>query len=173
MVVRTKMVQGSSQLADKDKKNGASEVEIYTPPNKLMEAIGKGSGPTLREMQQEAERRLSATVAGFENVLRETITRMNLILQSDEDAKSKHTKLFAEAHDVKGQASTFGYPLVSQVAHSICTAISDVPKKLSDQPDLLELHVNALSWAFANQHDDAKMVEKDALIKSLHDALTK
>lgn len=172
-MVRLKMVRGSSKLADNDTKNGASNVEIYTPPNKLMEAIGNGSGPALREMQQEAERRLSATVAGFEDVLHETIARMKLILQSDGDAKSKHTKLFAEAHDIKGQASTFGYPLVSQVAQSICTAISDVPKKLSDQPDLLELHVNAISWAFANQHDDTKMVEKDALINSLHDALSK
>lgn len=36
-------------------------------------------------------------------------------------------RLFTISHDMKGQAATFGYPLVSELGHRLCRLIEDNP----------------------------------------------
>lgn len=152
-------------------KGSAPPLEMYFPPNKLAAAIGEGSGPSLRDMEENAAKRLERSKKDYDIVLRDTIDRMKGLNKSDVGKIELHNSLFIEAHDIKGQASLFGFPLVSEIAACICLAIRDVPKKLEDQPELLDLHINALEWAFINQNSDELNVEKSMLVKSLHEAL--
>lgn len=146
-------------------------VEIYTPPNKLAEAIGEGSGPSLREMQQDAERRLRLNGAKYRETLKTSIEEMKGHLESGNPGADVREAIFALAHDIKGQAPLFDYDLVAEVAVCICTAIRDVPQKLQARPDLLVLHVHSMAWAFDHIDDPTKEMEKAALVQSLHDAL--
>lgn len=160
-------------MADKSKPKGSGVAEFYYPPNNLAKAIGTGSGPSLRAMEKEAARRLHASQGDYQTILQTTIQRMKGVLGSEETLEEQHRLLFVDAHDIKGQASLLGYPTVGEVAVCICVAIKDVPEKLQVQPDLLALHINALEWAFLNEHNDDRKAEKSALAQSLRDALYK
>lgn len=157
-------------MSENDKKSQAP-VEIYTPPNKLAEAIGKGSGPSLREMQQDAERRLRLNGSKYREILKASIEEMKAHIASDASGVDVREAIFALAHDIKGQAPLFDFHLVAEVAVCICTAIRDVPEKLQQRPDLLALHVHSMAWAFEHIDDTSKDAEKAALVTSLHEAL--
>lgn len=48
--------------------------------------------------------------------------------------------IFAAAHDMKGQGSTFGYPLVTRIADSLCKYLTGTTKS----PDVVGAHIDAL-----------------------------
>jgi len=155
-----------------DKKNSAP-AELYYPPNHLAKAIGIGGGPSLREMEEAAGLRLSASRGEYKEVLQKTLARMKEVLASEREAVEQQREVFADAHDIKGQAPMLGYPLVGEIAVCTCSAIKDMPEKLNEHPDLLQLHVNAMRWAFLNEHDEGKKAEKSVLVQSLQDALAR
>lgn len=159
-------------MADKkDDAKGEAPADLYYPPNRLVRAIGIGDGPSLREMEEAAEQRLKISKAIYKTILRDTISRMKKVMLSNLDPGEQQQAIFVDAHDIKGQATVLGYPLAGEIAASICAAIKEVPAKLREHPDLLNLHVNALDWAFANQHNEKRATEKSVLLKSLKDAL--
>lgn len=158
---------------DSNDKKPAAAAEFYYPPNHLAKAIGTGSGPSLREMEAAANQKLKASQGAYKVVLQNTIARMKDVLATSKDAAEQQDAIFADAHDIKGQAPLFGFPLVGEIAVSTCMAIKEVPKKLEENPDLLSLHVNAMWWAFMNEHDEGKKAERSALVLSLRDALAR
>ena len=52
--------------------------------------------------------------------------------------------LFRAAHDIKGQAATFGYPLVAPVADSLCRLIEHTPDVAHLPSRLIDQHVDAV-----------------------------
>ena len=56
-----------------------------------------------------------------------------------------HDALFRAAHDIKGEAATFGYPEVAGVADSLCRLLEHTPE-IGAHPDraLVDQHVDAV-----------------------------
>ena len=52
--------------------------------------------------------------------------------------------LFLAAHDIKGQAATFGFPLVAPVADSLCRLIEHTPEMARMPLALIDQHVDAI-----------------------------
>jgi len=52
--------------------------------------------------------------------------------------------LFRAAHDIKGQAATFGYPAVASAAESLCRIIEHAPEPHRIPSALIEQHVDAV-----------------------------
>jgi chemotaxis protein histidine kinase CheA len=123
--------------------------EVILPPNKLKKAVQKVKpeakvdfDPVARAeaalaeladdftqwMDQECERLDTARVA----------MRANGINQGTRDA------LFLAAHDIKGQAATFGFPLVMPVADSLCRLIEHTPDMKRIPLGLVDQHVDAV-----------------------------
>jgi chemotaxis protein histidine kinase CheA len=123
--------------------------EVILPPNKLKKAVQKVKpeakvdfDPVARAeaalaeladdfsawMDQECQRLDTARVA----------IRANGINQGTRDA------LFLAAHDIKGQATTFGVPLVRPVADSLCRLIEHTPDMKRIPLGLVDQHVDAV-----------------------------
>lgn len=164
------LAQGTKMANSSDGK-GKAEAEMYFPPNNLAKAIGKGRGPSIRQMEQDAERRQKILAREYPKQLTASIKRMQDMVASGTNVVDKMEKIFVEAHDIKGQAGAFDYNLVSDIAICICSSIREAADILTEREDLLALHVNALEWAFAHEHDDSMAVEKSVLAQSLKDAL--
>lgn len=65
--------------------------------------------------------------------------------------------LFQAAHDIKGQAATFGYPAVGFVAESLCKLIDLSPEASRIPMRLIEQHVDAVRAIFREYaRSDAK-----------------
>jgi chemotaxis protein histidine kinase CheA len=53
-------------------------------------------------------------------------------------------ELYRASHDLKGQASTFDFPLVARVASSLCKLTDDVTNALELPLALINAHVDAI-----------------------------
>ncbi len=52
--------------------------------------------------------------------------------------------LLRAAHDMKGQAATFNYPLIARVAGSLSKLIGELPRRRDLPLGLVDAHVNAI-----------------------------
>ncbi|MBI3434567.1 MAG: Hpt domain-containing protein [Proteobacteria bacterium] len=57
---------------------------------------------------------------------------------------STHETLFHAAHDIKGEAATFGYPMVAIAAESLCRLIEHTPDMRRIPTPLVDQHVDAM-----------------------------
>jgi len=55
-----------------------------------------------------------------------------------------HAELFRAAHDIKGEAATFGYPAVVGAADSLCRLLEHTPNTSRIPLTLVEQHVDAV-----------------------------
>jgi len=53
-------------------------------------------------------------------------------------------EFFRAAHDIKGQAATFGYPLAAEVADSLCRLVEHAPDQQCVPPALIDQHVDGV-----------------------------
>src|SRR6185437_12721364 len=60
-------------------------------------------------------------------------------------------ELFRAAHDIKGDATTFGFPIAAAAADSLCRIIEHSPDITKVPPDLIGHHVNAIH-AIVREH---------------------
>jgi hypothetical protein len=58
--------------------------------------------------------------------------------QRDED------RIYRIAHDFKGHAGSYGYPLVSIIAASLCSLIKGGGLKIANTHDVIDRHINAI-----------------------------
>ena len=67
------------------------------------------------------------------------------VQQHPSEAAAALAHLAAIAHDMKGQAATFGYPLVTELARRVCGLLAGRSTLDPDTIALLSRHVDALS----------------------------
>lgn len=67
-------------------------------------------------------------------------------LSGDETRDDAVAKIRSIAHDMRGQGSTFGYPLITQIAQSISGTL-----KISLTPDDLIAHIDAVEAIIENE----------------------
>src|SRR5207245_9935479 len=53
-------------------------------------------------------------------------------------------ELFRAAHDIKGDAATFGYPSAGAAAESLCRIVEHAPELDKVPSDLIAHHINAI-----------------------------
>src|SRR5665811_2527361 len=134
------------------KKNSAAVAtyryhEVIQPENKLRKVVSVKPLPPGEDPVARAEKALTNLSTEFSSRMDSECERLDharrSIAAGGFTAASKDA-LFHAAHDIKGQAATFGFPLVALAADSLCRLIeysSDVtriPLKLVDQ------HVDAV-----------------------------
>ena len=80
--------------------------------------------------------------------------------------------MFHAAHDIKGDSTTFGYPVVAPAAESLCRVLEYSPEASRIPLALIDQHVDAIR-AMVREYAraDAEMIGQ-ALIKKLWDVST-
>ena len=134
--------------------------EVITPENKLRKAVSAqplvpGEDPVAR-----AEKALEALAGEFSTWMEDECARLDAARQ----AAVRHgfttahkDALFHAAHDIKGQAATFGYPAVASAADSLCRLIELTPDAARIPVALVDQHVNAVRAIFREYaRSDAK-----------------
>src|SRR6202021_4142913 len=58
--------------------------------------------------------------------------------------KATREELFRAAHDIKGDAATFGFPSAGAAAESLCRIIEHAPDLHKVPSDLIAHHINAI-----------------------------
>lgn len=127
--------------------------EVIVPPNKLKKAVEKlkpGEKAPFDPVER-AEAALAELAADFSVWMNNECARLddarNAVRASGITAGNKDV-LFRAAHDIKGEAATFGYPLVAPVADSLCRLIEHTPEIGRMPLRLVDQHVDAILAIF-------------------------
>jgi chemotaxis protein histidine kinase CheA len=123
--------------------------EVMHPPHRLQKALRLGrAGPAIDpDAIARAEQALAALSVEFAAWMKNEVTVLDtarkIINETGLDETSK-AALFRAAHDIKGEGSTFGYPLAARIAASLCRLIDETNAAVSLPLTLVDRHVDAI-----------------------------
>ena len=70
--------------------------------------------------------------------------------RADAGARAPSVKeLYGIAHNIKGQGSSFGYPLVTRIGHSLCTLVRQEREFSDSDLGVVQAHLDALRLILA------------------------
>jgi chemotaxis protein histidine kinase CheA len=146
------------------------DYEVITPPDRLRMAVADSKGaddPVARAEQALAE--LSGEFSSWMNAECERLDSARKKIKSKGLNKSTRDLLFHAAHDIKGEAATFGYAHVAAAADSLCRLIEHTPEMKRIPATLVDQHVDAVRAIIReNARPDIKEIA-DALTKRLRE----
>ena len=120
---------------------------VITPPNPLRKVLRQVREQDLDDPIARAEKALADLSGEFKTWMLVEADRLSaaharVLKDGFTDANSE--ELFRAAHDIKGDAATFGYPSAAAVAESLCRVIEHAPDLDKVPPELILHHINAV-----------------------------
>jgi len=77
----------------------------------------------LASMERTADAAIEEMRNAYRAAGRESVDRLQRLVQSQDAAENPHDEIYRLAHDLKGQGATFGQELVTVIAASLCKLI--------------------------------------------------
>jgi chemotaxis protein histidine kinase CheA len=137
---------------DRTKAEGKIEVETFTDhqiirqPNPLKRAV-KRVTESADDPVARAEKALEGLSDEFENWMSKECDRLaaahRAIVTTGLNVATQD-ELFRAAHDIKGDAATFGFPVAAAAADSLCRLMEHAPDFTKVPNELIAHHVNAI-----------------------------
>jgi hypothetical protein len=120
---------------------------VITQPNPLRKVLRRVGDSNLDDPVARAEKALAGLSGEFKNWM--AVEADRLAAAYADVIKHGFTKLtrdelFRAAHDIKGDAATFGFPSAGAAADSLCRIIEHAPNLNLVPPDLIAHHINAI-----------------------------
>ena len=121
--------------------------QVITQPNPLRKVLRRVAEPDLDDPVARAEKALAGLSGEFKNWMaieadRLSAAHADILAHGFTDAARQ--ELFRAAHDIKGDAATFGYPSAGAAANSLCRIIEHAPELAEVPSDLIAHHINAI-----------------------------
>jgi chemotaxis protein histidine kinase CheA len=145
---------------ERDKSAGKIEVETFADyqvirqPNPLKRAVRRIAENDRDDPVARAEKALEGLSDEFEVWMRKECERLataHAVIMKTGLNPTTQDELFRAAHDIKGDAATFGYPLAAAAADSLCRIMEHAPDFAKVPNELIAHHVNAIQ-AIVREH---------------------
>jgi chemotaxis protein histidine kinase CheA len=125
-----------------------ADYEVITPPNQLRKAVAQVD-PSAPEddpvgRAEVALAQLSPEFAGWMDNECDRLDTARQQVKAKGFDKQTCEDLFLAAHDIKGDAATFGFPAVTAAADSLCRLIEHTPEIGRIPLTLIDQHVDAV-----------------------------
>jgi HPt (histidine-containing phosphotransfer) domain-containing protein len=120
---------------------------VITPPNPLRGVLRRVIGKDLEDPVARAEKALAGLSGEFKNwmtVETDRLAAAHAAILKDGFTSFTREELFRAAHDIKGDAATFGFPSAGAAAESLCRIIEHAPDLDEVPSDLIAHHINAI-----------------------------
>ena len=131
-----------------DRQNDATAGDAVrvTPPNPLKSAVRDARPGEVGDPVARAEHALAALANEFPAWMRSECARLDAARRAFMAAPAEATKtdLYMAAHDIKGEAGTFGFPQAALVADSLCRLLEHSPTLSRIPLTLIDQHVHAV-----------------------------
>ena len=136
-------------------KNSAKDIEvkafathqIITQPNPLRKVMRRVEDNDIDDPIARAEQALAGLSGEFNDWMTIEAERLSAAwtaVQKEGFSKKLRDELFHAAHDIKGDAATFGFPSAAGVAESLCRVIEHAPDLAKVPAELFTHHINAI-----------------------------
>jgi HPt (histidine-containing phosphotransfer) domain-containing protein len=122
--------------------------DVIVPPNKLKKAVVRvnpadGAEPDPVACAEQALVEISGDFSRWMEVECERLDAARHKVAAGFTAETRD-ELFRAAHDIKGEAATFGFPLAQPVAASLCRLIEHSPDPARIPLTLVDQHVDGI-----------------------------
>jgi chemotaxis protein histidine kinase CheA len=128
--------------------------QVITQPNPLRKVLRRVAEDDIDDPVARAEQALSGLAGEFKQWMEIEVDRLaaaHAAIVKDGFTKPARDELFRAAHDIKGDAATFGFPPAGTVAESLCRIIEHAPDLARVPSDLIVHHINAIQ-AIVHEH---------------------
>jgi chemotaxis protein histidine kinase CheA len=149
--------------------------EVFMPPNLLKAKVGG----TIAGLDTAAIKRAAEAVENlkteFSDWLTDDIARLgtayDVFLAARDGASC--SDLFRASHDLKGQATTFEFPMVARVASSLCKLMDSLGSHDKVPLQLVEAHVDAIRVIHREKIKEISNLTALTLVEELETRVTK
>jgi HPt (histidine-containing phosphotransfer) domain-containing protein len=120
---------------------------VITQPNPLRKVLRRVGDSNLDDPIARAEKALAGLSGEFKNwmtVEADRLAAAHAAIVKHGFTKLAREELFRAAHDIKGDAATFGFPAAGATAESLCRIIEHAPNLNEVPADLITHHINAI-----------------------------
>src|SRR6266566_1236339 len=120
---------------------------VITQPNPLRKVLRRVAEKDLDDPVARAEKALARLSGEFKNWMDAETDRLaaaHAAILRDGFIDETREELFRAAHDIKGDAATFGFPSAAAAAESLCRIIEHAPDLEKVPRDLVTHHINAV-----------------------------
>jgi chemotaxis protein histidine kinase CheA len=127
--------------------NDHSKVEHFTPPNRLKLKLGKSLGGFDASALARAEAAMAAMSDQFGDWLNDEMNKLEAahrVIQQPGIGDKEMEDFYRRAHDLKGLGTTYGYPIVSEFAGSLCRLLDNPAARARAPRQVLDAHVAAI-----------------------------
>ena len=136
-------------------KNKSGDVEIktfathkvITQPNPLRKVLRRVDDKDADDPVARAEKALAGLSGEFKTWMLTEADRLSAAhaaAQKSSFSREACDELFRAAHDIKGDAATFGFPSAAAAAESLCRIIEHAPNLSQVPGELIAHHINAI-----------------------------
>jgi hypothetical protein len=124
-------------------------------PNTLRLKVGAGKLGALDPAAiAKAEAALKSLSGNFTQWLQDEIGKLEAArqaLRTQGVSAETMEALYLRAHDLKGLGTTYGYPLITRVAASLCLLTDEPEKRARASMSLIDAHIDAIRAAVAQE----------------------
>jgi HPt (histidine-containing phosphotransfer) domain-containing protein len=120
---------------------------VITQPNPLRKVLRRVGDSNLDDPVARAEKALAGLSGEFKNwmvIEADRLAVAHAAVLEHGFTKLTREELFRAAHDIKGDAATFGFPSAGATAESLCRIIEHAPNLNQVPSDLIAHHINAI-----------------------------
>lgn len=136
-------------------KNSAKDIEVkafathqlITQPNPLRKVLRRVEEKDMDDPIARAEQALAGLASEFKDWMTTEVNRLSaayVVIRNEGFTKERRDELFHAAHDIKGDAATFGFPAAAGVAESLCRLVEHAPDLEKVPAELFTHHINAI-----------------------------
>ena len=120
---------------------------VITQPNPLRKVLLRVPESDLDDPVGRAEKALAGLSGEFKNwmtIEADRLSAAHAVVLRNGFTTDNREELFRAAHDIKGDAATFGYPSAGAAAESLCRIIEHAPDLDKVPSELIAHHINAI-----------------------------
>ena len=135
------------------KKSGDIEIQkfvdhhVITQPNPLRKVLRRVADKDLDDPVARAEKALADLSGEFKTwmaIESDRLAAAHAAILKNGFSSAARDELFHAAHDIKGDAATFGFPAAGAAAESLCRVIEHAPDLAKVPSELIVHHINAI-----------------------------
>ncbi|UFX48210.1 Hpt domain-containing protein [Bradyrhizobium sp. 41S5] len=127
---------------------------VITQPNPLRKVLLRVPESDLDDPVGRAEKALAGLSGEFKEwmaIEADRLSAAHATVQREGFNDKTRDELFRAAHDIKGDAATFGYPSAAAAAESLCRIIEHAPDLAAVPAQLIAHHINAVQAIVRNR----------------------
>ncbi len=128
--------------------------QVITQPNPLRKVLRRVADDDVEDPVARAEKALSDLSGEFRQWMETEVGRLvaaHAAILKNGFTEAARDELFRAAHDIKGDAATFGFAPAGAVAESLCRIIEHAPDLARVPSDLIVHHINGI-LAIVHEH---------------------